>query len=227
MRASQCAQFDRVFLVLGNHEFYGISREDGLKAANALEVEPQLLGKLSVLNQSRVDINRRVTIIGCTLWSYIPKEYQLWVRMKVADLSRINDWTVENHNTEHLQDVQWLQQEIHNISLEEDRRDLIIVTHHAPSATKTVDPKHNSNPWGSAFCSDLLESQSQILARFKIIHHWIFGHTHWNTKFRQHGMIISSNQLGYDSRGSRAPRFFNYWFPQSGQDFVITKTAKV
>ncbi|EFW18683.1 conserved hypothetical protein [Coccidioides posadasii str. Silveira] len=59
----------------------------------------------------------RVTIIGCTLWSYIPKEYQLWVRMKVADFSRINDWTVENHNTEHLQDVQWLQQEIHNIFL--------------------------------------------------------------------------------------------------------------
>lgn len=76
--AVQCAQFYRVFIVLGNHEFYGISREDGLRAVRSLEVEPQLLGKLSVLNRGRVDINRRVTILGCTLHSYIPEESQLW-----------------------------------------------------------------------------------------------------------------------------------------------------
>lgn len=71
--AVQCAQFDRVFLVLGNHEFYGISRENGLQASKSLKVEPQLLGKLSILNRKRVDINRRVSILGCTLHSYILK----------------------------------------------------------------------------------------------------------------------------------------------------------
>lgn len=113
--AVQCAQFDRVFLVLDNHEFYGISRGDGLQAAKQLEVEPQLLGKLFILNRNRIDINRRVSILGCTLHSHIPEESKLWVRMKVIDFSSIDDWTVESHNAEHLLDVAWLQQQIREI----------------------------------------------------------------------------------------------------------------
>ncbi|KAM5445033.1 hypothetical protein MferCBS31731_000492 [Microsporum ferrugineum] len=104
--AAQCAQFDHVFLVLSNHEFYWISHQDGLQAAKALEGEPPLFGKHTILNRNRVDINRRVTILGCTLWSHIPEVSQLWVRMKVADFSIIKDWTVEAHNTEHNRDVQ-------------------------------------------------------------------------------------------------------------------------
>ncbi|KAM5461810.1 hypothetical protein MferCBS49748_007012 [Microsporum ferrugineum] len=92
--------------VLSNHEFYWISHQDGLQAAKALEGEPPLFGKHTILNRNRVDINRRVTILGCTLWSHIPEVSQLWVRMKVADFSIIKDWTVEAHNTEHNRDVQ-------------------------------------------------------------------------------------------------------------------------
>src|SRR5947208_562344 len=33
----QCTRFEHVYLVLGNHEFYGRSREEGLKAAALLE----------------------------------------------------------------------------------------------------------------------------------------------------------------------------------------------
>ncbi|KAK2858530.1 hypothetical protein FQN49_004644 [Arthroderma sp. PD_2] len=225
--AVQCNQFDHVFLVLGNHEFYWISHQDGLQAAKALEVEPQLLGKLTVLNRNRVDINRRVTILGCTLWSDIPEDSQLWVRMKVADFSIIKDWTVEAHNTEHSRDVQWLQEEIYNISLEEEKRDVIVVTHHAPSLMKTADPRHKSHPWGSAFCSDLLESQVKSWQGSNAIRCWIFGHTHWNTTFRYGGMTISSNQFKYDSRRVQEPGFFSAWLTQLGNHFVVTKIAEV
>ncbi|KAK2748101.1 hypothetical protein FQN57_001224 [Myotisia sp. PD_48] len=59
--------------------------------------------------------------------------------MKVADFTSIREWTVENHKSEHLQDVEWLQRQIQDIS-EDYNRDLIVVTHHAPSFTNTTSP---------------------------------------------------------------------------------------
>jgi hypothetical protein len=44
---TQCLQFEHVFLVLRNHEFYGSSMENGWNVAKTLEVEPRLRGKFS------------------------------------------------------------------------------------------------------------------------------------------------------------------------------------
>ncbi|OAG36434.1 hypothetical protein AYO21_09419 [Fonsecaea monophora] len=85
----QCQRFWRVFLVLGNHEFYGILRQEGLETARSLEQEPCLGGKLTVLNRTMFRLNRRIAILGCTLHTSIPSESELWVRMKVADFSHI------------------------------------------------------------------------------------------------------------------------------------------
>jgi hypothetical protein len=80
----QCRRFWRVFLVLGNHEFYGISRQEGLDAAESLRLESCLGGRLTILCRNQFRLNRRVTILGCTLHSHIPSESELWVRMKVV-----------------------------------------------------------------------------------------------------------------------------------------------
>ncbi|EFR05504.1 Ser/Thr protein phosphatase superfamily protein [Nannizzia gypsea CBS 118893] len=225
--AAQCAQFDHVFPVLGNHEFYWITHQDGIDAAKRLELEPQLTGKLTVLNRKRVDINRRVTILGCTLWSHVPEDSQLWVRMKVADFSIIKDRTVEAHNTEHYRDVEWLQQEIHNISLEKEKRDIIVVTHHAPSFMRTADPRHQSQPWASAFCSDLIESQVKSWQGFNAIRCWVFGHTHWNAAFKYRGMTINSNQFKYDPKKAQQQGFFSFWRSPPGKPFNVAETAQV
>ena len=70
----QTERFERGFLVLGNHEFYGASFVTGLEKARKLEKESSLNGKF-VLHQTRYDIpNSHVTILGCTLWSSITEE---------------------------------------------------------------------------------------------------------------------------------------------------------
>jgi hypothetical protein len=66
-------QFMRVFWVLGNHEFYGILRQDGLKLAKSLEEEPYLFGRLTVLNRTLVEVIPGFVILGCTLHSHIPR----------------------------------------------------------------------------------------------------------------------------------------------------------
>lgn len=70
---AQCGRFLGVFLVLGNHEFIGVSREEGLQLAKNLEDEPILGGKLVVLNRTRFDLasDSNITILGCTLQSQI------------------------------------------------------------------------------------------------------------------------------------------------------------
>jgi hypothetical protein len=54
--AAQCAQFHAVFLVLGNHEFFGLSRAEGLRRADALQRDAAMFGRLFVLNRTRVDL---------------------------------------------------------------------------------------------------------------------------------------------------------------------------
>ncbi|KAL1989638.1 hypothetical protein VTN49DRAFT_6835 [Thermomyces lanuginosus] len=90
----------RVYLVLGNHKFYGISRQEGLGLADKLQQEPGLRGRLVVMSQKRVDLVGD-TLLGCTLHSHIPPEAEDIVRSKANDFRRIAEWTVADHTAEH------------------------------------------------------------------------------------------------------------------------------
>ena len=109
----QCECFTMVFLILGNHEFFRTSHAEGLRLARCLEKEPGCKGKLHVMNRNRIDLDlsSRIVILGCTLQSRIPPEAKLTVQMKVNDFKHIENWTVDDHISEHQQDVAWLQRE--------------------------------------------------------------------------------------------------------------------
>lgn len=137
----------------------------------------------------------------------------------------------EDHNAEHL-DAAWLQQQIRDIAIEDPKRQVIIVTHHVPSFSNTSDPKYKPNPWGSAFCTNSLDTKANTWNEFNNVRRWVFGHTHWNTEFRKHGVLVSGNQLGYPSLGHEpqeplASKVLKYCFPWFGQDFLVTKVAQI
>lgn len=88
----QTDQFETVFLILGNHEFYNLSFEEGIRKAKELEQEPCFNGKLVLLHRRRYDIldpdsGSCVTVLGCTLWSEIPEEARDIVRYKISDFT--------------------------------------------------------------------------------------------------------------------------------------------
>ncbi|KAI9848714.1 MAG: hypothetical protein M1837_006801 [Sclerophora amabilis] len=194
---SQCDQFTQVYLILGNHEFFGVSRREGLRLAQALQDEPGLKGKLFVLNRKRVDMEGSITILGCTLQSFVPQEARETVRQKINDFRRIEDWTVADHVAEHTLDVAWLKGEIKAIRGDENehqRRIVVVVTHHAPSTRGTSKPTDENNPWSSAFGTDLL---GQVDGCLDDVQWWVFGHTHYSTEFSRGGIKLVSNQRGY------------------------------
>ena len=200
-----CTLFQKVYLVLGNHEFFGVTRREGLRIAAELEQDPRMAGRLLILNRTREDVSRNITILGCTLQSNIPPDTQEIVRAKVADFKRIEGWTIENHNNEHVADVAWLRQEIAAIRAAEKerlehgpRRTILVVTHHAPSRRGTSDPRNENNPWSTAFATDLLSSSSEErISELDDVQWWVFGHTHYCTEKTLRTVRMFSNQRGY------------------------------
>lgn len=186
----QTARYDRVFLVLGNHEFYGIDFATAHAAARKLEGESRLGGRLSFLQQNRVDLPRAVTVLGCTLWSRVADDAKEVVGQKVNDFRRIENWSVDDHNEAHESDLAWLRSELGKIG---DDRSVLVVTHHAPSVLETSRPEHLNNPWSSAFATDILSDEKT----WGPVGHWVFGHTHFSTEFEKRGIRLVSNQRGY------------------------------
>lgn len=207
----QTTNFEIVFLALGNHEFYNESFESGLEKARQLEQEPCLNGRLVLLHRRRYDVpGTRVSILGCTLWSFIPSEAREIVQSKIQDFKKIGGWTVDEHNTAHNSDLAWLRSEVQALHQENERlpkkidaRSIMVVTHHAPSLQRTSSPQHAQNPWSVAFGTDLLSE------KWDSVKLWIFGHTHYTTEFKENGVRVVSNQRGYVLPWSRITENFD------------------
>ncbi|EWC47879.1 hypothetical protein DRE_02761 [Drechslerella stenobrocha 248] len=195
-----CEIFDKVFLVLGNHEFYGTSRHGGLSTLDSLFSEDPILSqKLVVLNRGRYDFpDSKLTILGCTLQSEIRPEQRLEIEGKLNDFRQIKGWTVDDHNAEHSIDIAWLRDAIEEITETEPDRRILVATHHAPSFRKTCAPQHEDSALSSAFCTGILEGGAWRGWKGKeLVKAWVFGHTHWCCDVMLGGVRVVSNQRGY------------------------------
>lgn len=191
----QVSRYEKIFLVLGNHEFYGLDYLSGLDEARRLANEPSLVGTLILLNKTRWDDpSSALTIIGCTLWSAIPEEASNLIESKINDFKRIAGWTAREHNEIHTVEASWLRQQIAQVtkSPQSPERQLLVATHHAPCVKGTSRPGDSNNPWTSAFATDLLDQRG-----WDGIKVWVFGHTHYSTDFVRNGVRLVANQRGY------------------------------
>lgn len=197
----QTERYEKAFLVLGNHEFYGLTFTAAVSEAERLVDEPSLKGKLVLLNRTRYDIPEfpEITILGCTLWSNVPEEAREAVSSKVKDFQKIEEWTVDNHNNAFDLDSAWLKKQVAAIGKGnkylpqgQSKKSILVVTHHAPSEQETASPNHVGSAWSSAFATDLLADGT-----WDGVHTWVFGHTHYTTEFEKSGVKVVSNQRGY------------------------------
>lgn len=205
---AQCTNFQQVFLVLGNHEFYGISRANGLKLAVQLENESRFNRRLRILNRTRIELAENVTLLGCTLQSFITPGCEQIVKSKIQDFRRIVDWTIADHNDEHKTDVKWLKASIEQIGANtHGNHRIIVITHHAPVRRGSSSPEYERNPWTDAFATELLDdSENQEANPLQAVTCWIFGHTHFSTEFCRGRVRIISNQRGYDLGRNRCQK---------------------
>lgn len=88
---SQVSRYKKVFLVLGNHEFYGLGYQSTIDEARRLSQEPSLSGGLVLLHRARWDDpDSDLTILGCTMWPAIPEAAHGIVEAKVNEFRMID-----------------------------------------------------------------------------------------------------------------------------------------
>ncbi|KAI1073494.1 putative calcineurin-like phosphoesterase [Whalleya microplaca] len=192
---AQTSRYKKVFLVLGNHEFYGLDYKSGLEAALRLSEESSLKNTLVLLNRARWDDpDSNLTILGCTLWSAITENAHSVVESKVNDFKKIHGWTAKKHNEVYIEESTWLRNQVAHVALQNNHaeRRILVATHHAPCLEGTSRPEHSSNPWTSAFATDLVGQGGWIGVKT-----WVFGHTHYSTNLTRNGIRIVANQRGY------------------------------
>jgi hypothetical protein len=207
----QTSNFTHVFLVLGNHEFYKSTHAETLRAAQRMESEQILAGKLSIMHRRRVDLSlpdgTEVSVLGATLHSHVPPDARDRVHRAVRDFTAIDGWSVERHNAEHELDRQWLKRELADIAAggggRGRKRKVVVVTHHAPSFVGTCAPVHGGSGVGSAFCTEIVEEVAGAEGGGNV-RLWVFGHTHFCADFcvggkkgRGGGVRMVANQRGY------------------------------
>ncbi|KAH6838572.1 Metallo-dependent phosphatase-like protein [Chaetomium sp. MPI-CAGE-AT-0009] len=185
---SQVSRYKNVFLVLGNHEFYGPSYHSGLDEARRLSQEPSLLGRLVLLHRARWDDpDSDLGILGCTVWSAIPEETYGIVESK--------------HNAVHQEEVAWLREQVQQAAASTPKRRLLIATHHTPCVEGTARQDQVGNPWSPAFATDLVQQEG-----WGGVKAWVFGHTHYSSRMSRNGIQLVSNQRGYVLPGRPALR---------------------
>lgn len=155
----------------------------------------------------RCDVSKEVTVLGCTLFSWIDPEQRDSVVRSVSDFADIEGWTVASHNVAHQSELQWLNSEVSKCAQYEPHRSIVILTHYCPTVLEVaIGPRHVQDDahTRSAFVTDLSNEVCWTCPKVKL---WTFGHTHFNCDFigPQTGKRVVTNQKGY--RSAEAPNF--------------------
>jgi hypothetical protein len=132
----QLGRYSVVFFLLGNHDPYHLSfkiAKAKIRSFQALMDKRSFLGKFVFLDQTRYDVTKDLTILGCTLFSRISLRQEFAVESRMVDFKDILRWTVDDHNAAHELDLKWLNAQVSTITKDKPQRRIAIFTHHSPS----------------------------------------------------------------------------------------------
>lgn len=189
--------FDNVFVIPGNHEYYGSTYD------NVNEFLTNLCSSFTNVHflNNKVFVHNNIRIIGTTLWSNITNGFVVMTRINdYRYIKNKNGNSISFHdvNKWHENAVEFIQQQIKEAT--DLKQKLVVFSHHAPTYQENERPV---NKITCAFRTDL-----DYLIKYPIVY-WCYGHTHHSTKFKINDVDIISNQVGYIREHTKYnPRLF-------------------
>ena len=201
--------WEKVFYVLGNHEFYQTDRDISKRLSydELVLFYKDICKKLPnvyLLDNEEMEIIEGLNVYGTTLWTSTnirniglnPCDY-------LNDYNAIVMKTEMNTNT--LIDENFIGElsktQLNKLKLYLETRNknipLIIMTHFPPVRQGSSNPMYSSQP---IYISDYFSWNDihKILNYTKNnISGWISGHTHWSYDMKKDGIRFISNQVGY------------------------------
>jgi predicted phosphodiesterase len=179
-------QWDRIFYVAGNHEYYGASYEERFQELQELVKPYENLHFLHPSSPSFFCEAENVTVVGSTLWSEV-SPFGAW--KSVADYKAIQGATVENLNVLHRAEKAALASEIR--AWTDKGAQICAITHHLPSF-RLIHPR-----FAFSTVNDCFASASDALLR-PPVRLWIYGHSHACSHKVINKVLCVSNAKGYE-----------------------------
>lgn len=192
------ANFKKVFLITGNHEYYQVgkqrkkSMEEIQQRIEEIIQKPGLNGVVSFLDNSYEDYCG-VRFAGSTLWSRLAADSDT---TGFNDFNQIGELNVPLYNELHSCARDFLG----SPDIAESPLPVCVMTHHLP-LLELIDPKYresNHNQFFASDCSDLI---------LPSVRAWIYGHTHTPNSTFRNGVRFVCNPVGYP--GERDDAEFN------------------
>lgn len=190
-------QFQHVFYVPGNHEYY-----TQVPVHTCELIHKELHTMCSAFPNVYILHNRTFTLenimfIGSTLWSDIPPSKEAFMRTYMSDYKLImahpgTPITPAQTTQEYHINATFIRQ-----SIEDARKKglkAVVLTHHVPSFHETSAPQYKESDSCYGFASDFKCTNPSD------IHVWCCGHTHYNFHHTLGGYELVSNQVGYGVR---------------------------
>lgn len=177
--SSRC--YKRVFVVHGNHEYYGHNDE-------SLTL-PQLPDNMIVLDRTLFETDSYI-ITGCTLWTPIAHQHQAEIVKCINDFSQIQGHTVDSRKTLYDRDVAWLDSVLCGSHSSPQQKQVIVVTHMLPSFT-LIHPDY----WKYSHLNSAFACQCDDLVQLSNI--WLYGHSHKTNVAHIGNTLLACNPVGY------------------------------
>jgi len=198
------ANWEKVFYVPGNHEFY-----DNKKSYNELcfDYKYNLSKKYKnvfYLDNEIINLDENINVYGSTFWTKSPFFSKIQAKNSINDYNNIKyfnedkngimDWDTNFVNK--LSNIAF--QKLSDYLLVNNSKLTIILTHFPPIRSETSHPKYlKSSRIENQYFS--WEDETIDKLNLKNVPLWISGHTHWSYNLERNNTNFISNQLGYNN----------------------------
>lgn len=205
----ECAKYDRVFYVMGNHEHY-----HGRFDRTYHDLKSILPDNVRLL-EDECEEYKGVLFIGSTLWTDCNKGNPLTVHTVKYSM---NDYRIiKNHYLN--KDIYYKLTPEYTMSVHKKSRDyirlmlnekpqmpVVVITHHGPSFMSIHDQYKNDQHMNGAYASEL----SELILDYENIQYWVHGHMHDAVDYKIGNTRVVSNPrgyLGYEDTSEFDPNF--------------------
>jgi predicted phosphodiesterase len=194
----QFAKYKNVYIVLGNHDYYGTTFEEG-----RFEMET-MFPTACVLDNELVQLGENKFLFGGTMWTDFNNDPLLkWdIRTKINDFihirtldhekGRLRRWHPEDHVRENATFVERLTNVIDVLKKMGPNMELMVATHFVPTAL-AGDQRFARNTLNPYWINEM----QKFIYDNPMIKLWVHGHTHAPCDFKMGECRIVCNPRGY------------------------------
>lgn len=208
---SECSKnYEKVLYIFGNHEYYG---------GDIVQVDAWLpnyisekFNNITVLNGTSYTLNDAWIVVGATLWTNYNDEdplVMLNTKRSLNDFQRITfsgkslrPEFIVDLNKEHLQAIK-------NTVSTNANKNIIVMTHHAPSS-RSIHEVYRFSVINGAYANNL----DNFISENTNIKYWLHGHTHFGWDYKINQCRVICNPYGY----------FNYDYEENYSPKSLTIT---